>query len=173
MTNRQYRRWRVTAQSTWKKIGGEHRGCLSVQELSPCGVGVPLRCWRDLQSLEDAADGGRADLVAEFEEFALDPLVSPSAVLGGETSDQRGDLCTDWWPACAVRIGPFPGDQTAVPPQDCSRSHQAVCAQPCRQVPDQRGHDGPVSPVEAGPGVGAAQHGDFMPQDEQFCVLGC
>ncbi len=29
MTNRQYRRRRVTAQSTWKKPGGEHgRGCV-------------------------------------------------------------------------------------------------------------------------------------------------
>ena len=27
--------------------------------------------------------------------------------------------------------------------------------------------------LKLGHRVGAAQHGDFMPQDEQFCVLGC
>ena len=155
-----------------EEVGGEHRGCLGVQELAPCGVGVPLRRWPDLQGPEDPADGGGADPVAELEQFALDPLVTPSAVLGGEPSDQRGDLCTDRRSARAARIGPFPGDQTAVPPQDGSRSHQAVRAQLPWQVPDQRGHDGPVGPVEPGPGIGAAQHGDFMPKDEQFCVLG-
>jgi hypothetical protein len=31
--------------------GGEHRGCLGVQELPPGRVGAPLRCGRDLQGL--------------------------------------------------------------------------------------------------------------------------
>jgi hypothetical protein len=110
--------------------------------------------------------------VAEFEQLALDPLVSPAVVLGGEPPDQRGDLCTDWRPARAVRMGPFPGDQAAVPPQDGARGDQAVCSQLRWQVPDQRSQDGPVGPVEPGPGIGAAQHGDLVPQDQQFGVLG-
>ena len=49
-----------------EEVGGEHRGCLGVQELAPCGVGVRLRRWRDLQGPEDPADGGGADPVAEL-----------------------------------------------------------------------------------------------------------
>jgi hypothetical protein len=64
------------------------------------------------------------------------------------------------------------GDQAAVTPQDGSWGDQAVCSQLSGQVPDQRGHDGSVGPVEPGFGPGAAQHGDFMPQDEQLGVLG-
>src|SRR6202035_1054820 len=95
MTNRQYRRWRVTAQSTWKKVCGEHRRCLGVQELPPRHVGAPFRCRRNLQGLEDPADSGRADPEAELEQLALDPLVSPAVVLSGEPRDQRGDLGAD------------------------------------------------------------------------------
>jgi hypothetical protein len=40
------------------------------------------------------------------------------------------------------------------------------------QEPDQGGEDGAVGPVQARPGMGAAQHGDFVPQHEQFRVLG-
>jgi len=37
---------------------------------------------------------------------------------------------------------------------------------------DQGGEDGAVGPVQPGPGIGAAQHGDLMPQHEQLRVLG-
>jgi hypothetical protein len=36
---------------------------------------------------------------------------------------------------------------------------------------DERGEDGPVCPVQAGSGVRAAEHGDLVPEDEQFDVL--
>jgi hypothetical protein len=61
-----------------EEISGEHRRSLRMQELPPGRVGVPLRCGQDLQRLEDPADCGRADPVAELEQFALDPLVSPA-----------------------------------------------------------------------------------------------
>jgi hypothetical protein len=99
-----------------EEVSGEHRRGLHVQELPPRRIGVPLRRRRDRQRLEDPADCGGADSVTELEQLALDPLVSPAAVLGGEPPDQRGDLCTDWRPPRAVRIGPFRGDQAAVPP---------------------------------------------------------
>ena len=44
--------------------------------------------------------------------------------------------------------------------------------QPSRQAPDQRGKDGAVGPVQPGPGIGAVQHGDLVPQHEQLSVLG-
>ena len=44
-----------------------------------------------LQRLEDPADRGRTNPVAELEQLALDPLVSPAVVLGGELLDKGGD----------------------------------------------------------------------------------
>ena len=45
-------------------------------------------------------------------------------------------------------------------------------SQSSRQEPDQRGEDRTVGPVQPGRGIGAAQHGDLMPQHEQLGVLG-
>ncbi len=42
----------------------------------------------------------------------------------------------------------------------------------CRKEPDQRGEDRTVGPVEPGPRMGTAQHGDLVPQHEQLDVLG-
>ena len=53
--------------------------------------------------------------IAEFQQFALDPLVSPSAVLGGEPLDQHGDIGADRRPSRPMRVGPLAGDETAVP----------------------------------------------------------
>jgi len=95
-----------------EEVGGEHRGCLGVQELPPGRVGVSLRRWRDLQRLEDPADGGCADPVAELEQLALDPLVSPAVVLGGEPVG--AEYCVT---SCDLRVFV---DQAAepVPPQN-------------------------------------------------------
>jgi len=38
--------------------------------------------------------------------------------------------------------------------------------------PDQRGEHGAVGPVQPGLGIGAAQHGDFVPQRQQLGILG-
>jgi hypothetical protein len=86
--------------------------------------------------------------------------------------DQRGDLDADRRSAGPVRVGPFPGDQTAVPPQDGTWGNQPVHLQRSRQEPDERGEDRAVGPVQPGPGMGPAQHGDFVPQHQQFRVLG-
>ena len=90
--------------------------------------------------------------MAELEQLALDPLVSPAAALSGEPLDQRGDLGADQRPPDPVRIGPLPGDQAAVPSQDGAGRDQPVYPQPCRQEPDQRGEDRAVGPVQPGPG---------------------
>jgi hypothetical protein len=77
-----------------EEVGGEHRCGLGVQELPPGGVGVPLRCRPDLQRFEDPADRGGADPAAELEQFALDPLVSPAVVFGGEPlNETRRSRC--------------------------------------------------------------------------------
>ena len=75
-------------------------------------------------------------------------------------------------PSCPVRVAPLASDQTTVPAQDGAGGDQPVHPQPCRQEPDQRGEDRPVGPIEPGPRMSAAQHGDLMPQHEQLRVLG-
>jgi hypothetical protein len=88
----------VTAQSTWKKsIASMVAACMwrnlrQFMSVRRFGAGDPQRP-------EDAADGGCADAVAELEQLALDPLVSPAVILGGEPPDECGDLCGDRWPA--------------------------------------------------------------------------
>jgi hypothetical protein len=47
-----------------------------------------------------------------------------------------------------------------------------MAAQCSGQPLDQGGEHGPVRPVQAWSGVGAAQYGDLVPQHEQFDVLG-
>jgi hypothetical protein len=116
-----------------------------------------------LRGLEDLADRGGADPVAELDHLALDPLIPPGAVLGGEALDQRGDLGADGRSSGAVRVGPFLSDQAVVPPQDGARRDQPVRPQPSGQLPDQRGQHRSVGPVQARPGLGAAQYGDLVP----------
>ncbi len=87
-------------------------------------------------------------------------------------SDEGGDLGADRRPSCPVRVGPLPDGQTAMPPQDSAGSDQPVHQQLCRQEPDQCGEDRAVGPVQPGPRMSAAQHGDLVPQHEQLRVLG-
>ena len=84
--------------------------------------------------------------------------------------NERGDLRADWRPSRPVRIGLLAGGQAAVPAQDGAGGDQPVRSQPSRQEPDQRGHHRPAGPVQPGPRMGSAQHGDLVPQ--QFGVLG-
>jgi hypothetical protein len=78
-----------------EEVRGEHHRCLGMQELPPRRVGAPLRCRGNLQRLDDPADRGHADPVAEPEQLALDPLVSPAVVLSGEPLDECGNLGAD------------------------------------------------------------------------------
>ena len=112
------------------------------------------------------------DPVAELEQLALDPLVSPAVVLGGEPRDEGGYLGADRRPSCPVGADPLAGDQAAVPAQDGAGGDQPLRSQPSRQEPDQRSHHSPVGPVQPGPRMGPAQHGDLMPQHQKLGVLG-
>ena len=113
-----------------EEVGGEDGRGLGLQELPPGRVGVPHWRWRDPQSLEYPADGGGAGPVAELEQLALDALVSPAVVLGGEPLDERRDLSTDRWASGPVRVGPFLSHQATMPSQDGAGRDQPVCLQP-------------------------------------------
>ena len=110
--------------------------------------------------------------MAEFEQLALDPAVSPARVLSRHPLYQRGDEVADRWSSGPVRVGPPSAHEALVPAQNRSRGDQAVVAQPRRQPPDQGGEDGPVGPVQAWSRVGAAEHRDLMSQHEELDVLG-
>jgi hypothetical protein len=155
-----------------EEVAGQHRRCLGAQELPPRRIRLSLWCWRDPQGLEDSANRRGADPVAKLEQFTLDPLVPPTGVLPREALDQRGGLGTERRSAATVWIGPSPGDQAAVPSQHGARRDQSMCPQVPGQQPNQRGEHSTISPVQSGPGVGAAQHGNLVAQDKQLDILG-
>ena len=109
--------------------------------------------------------------MAELEQFALDALVAPGLVLAGQPFDQRDDRWVEGWATAAVRVGPFLGHQAAVPAQDRGRGDQAVPAQRRGQALDECGEQGAVGPVQARLGVGSAEYGDLVAQDEELDVL--
>ena len=59
-----------------------------------------------------------------------------------------------------------------MPAQDGAGGDQPVLPQSRGQEPDQRSENCAVGPVEPGPRIGTAQHGDLVPQHEQLGVLG-
>ena len=125
-----FRAEQVTAQSTWQK------SVASIVMPACAGTAATSRlcaAWApgDLQCLEDPADGGCADPVAELEQLTLDPLVPQPLFLGGEPLDERGDLGADWRSSCPVRAGPLAGDQAAMP----VRTVPGVTSRCIRSVP--------------------------------------
>jgi hypothetical protein len=83
-------------------------GCLVCHAASlPCDVRWKKHIWLLLLL---RVGRGRVHLPGELparacQDFALDPLIAPAAVLGGELLDQRGDLRADRRSAGPVRIG--------------------------------------------------------------------
>ena len=55
------------------------------------------------------------DVEAEFEQFALDPAVTPARVLPRHPLHQLGDDVVDRWAAWPVRVGPPPAHEVAMP----------------------------------------------------------
>src|SRR6266851_5323002 len=158
MTNRQYRR-RVKARSTWKKPVASvvaAWACKNPRQLMPAcrcgagGIGRVLRTRRIVDALTRRA---------EFEQLALDPLVSPAVVLDGEPLNERGDVGADWRRSRPVWVGPLPGDQAPVPSQDGAGCDQPGASVAWRVVAGsaRRGQRGRPGPAGAGDGCGAAR----------------
>ena len=154
-----------------EEVDREHPGGLGAQELPPAQVVAAGRRRRYPGPLEDPADGRRADPVAQFEQLALHAPVAPGRVVPGEPFDQGRDLVRQRWPAGAVRVGPAPRDQAAMPTQHRARRDQPVAAHRPRQPPDQRGQDRPVGPVQPRPWLGSPQHRHLVAQHQQLGVL--
>jgi hypothetical protein len=110
----------VSAQSTWKKsdveeVDCEHAGGLRAEELPPAGVGMPYRRWRDAVAPKDPPDGRGAHVVAELEQFTLNPHVPPARVLPRHPHHQGGEHVVDRWPPGKVRVGPPSANEATMP----------------------------------------------------------
>ena len=112
-----------------EEVDREHAGGLRAQELPPAGVGVPHRRWWDPVASKDPPDRRGADAVAECEQFALDPDVSPARVLPRHPHHQVGEDVVDRWPSGPVRVGPSSADEAAMPAQDGVWGDQAMRSQ--------------------------------------------
>jgi hypothetical protein len=90
-------------------------------------------------ALQDPSDRGGADAVAELEQLALDPQVSPARVLPRHPHHQGGEHVVDRWPSGPVGVGPSSANEAAMPAQDRVRGDQAVETQCVGQSPRERG----------------------------------
>jgi hypothetical protein len=142
------------------------------QELPPAGVGIPRWHWRDAVALEDAADRRGADVVAEFEQLALDSDVAPARVSQAMRTTRGSEDVVDEWSSGPVGVGRASADEAAMPAQDRVRGDQAVATQCAGQPPHEGGEDGSVGPVHAWPWVVAAQDGGLVAEHEKLDVLG-
>ena len=64
--------------------------------------------------------------MAELEQLALDPQVSPARVLPRHPHHQGGEDVVDRWPSGPVGVGPSSADEAAMPAQDRVRGDQAM-----------------------------------------------
>jgi hypothetical protein len=155
-----------------EEVDREHAGGLGAQELPPAGVGVPQRSRRDPVALEDPPDRRGVDAVAECEQLALQPDVSPARVLPRHSHHQGDQDVVDRRTSRMARVGPSSADKAAMPAQDRVRSDHVAAPQRAGQPPHERGQYGPVRPVQSRLWVGAAQDGDLVTQHEKLDVLG-
>jgi hypothetical protein len=73
-----------------EEVADQHRRRLSMQELAPGRGGVSDRRRGSPPPPQDAANRRHPHAVTEFEQLAVDSLVSPVVILSGSALDQRG-----------------------------------------------------------------------------------
>lgn len=78
---------------------------------------------------QDSADGARAQPVPQPEEFALDASMTPGWILLRQAQHQATDLIVEGRATGPVRVGPLPGNQAAVPCQQCAGGDDPMKAQ--------------------------------------------
>jgi hypothetical protein len=100
-----------------EEVAGQDSGGLLAKKRPPAGACPP---WRGVEAVaaKRLADRGRGDLDTKQEQLALDPLVAPTRVLGGQADDQPLQLLVEWRAASSTAgIGPGTGDQSTMPAQ--------------------------------------------------------
>jgi hypothetical protein len=114
------------------------------QEVAPGLRVAPRRRWQ-AGAAQAVADGTRRDSDTELAELAGDPQVAPVRVLAREPDDQLADVPADRrsaWPA--VRVGPAPSHQPAMPSQKRLRPHEEGVPRAARQHATERSQQQPV-----------------------------
>jgi hypothetical protein len=82
---------------------------------------------------------------AEAEQLARDPLAAPTRVLARQPEHQRAGLAADRRPPGATAVGPAPGDEAPMPPQQrCRRDDERRPAR-SRQQPTRGGKEDAIS----------------------------
>jgi hypothetical protein len=171
MKNRTYNRRSHTV-STVKQVAGHDLGGLLAQERRP-GGGYPP--WRRVEPVaaQGHADRGGRDPNAEVQQLALDGLVAPAGVVGGEADDQQLHVLVESRPAgVAVRVGPGAGDEAPVPAQQrVGLDQEAGPDRPGQHAAD-RGQQRPVSRLEPGSWDLAVKDGELVAQHQDLQVFG-
>ena len=108
--------------------------------------------------------------MTELEQFTLDPLIPPAAVVPCEALHQRDGFGADRRPTCARRVSPVPGHQAPVSVQEGGWGDQVMGAQFAGQQPDERGEHGMISPGRPRLGSDSAKQGNLGAQDEQLDI---
>jgi len=117
-----------------------------------CGVDVVV-AW-------DLLYGCLADLVPEADEFPVDASVSPRRVLGGQAHDQSAKPDGRWWSTGTPtwRMGPMPGNASAVPAQQRVGGDDPAVAEPAGERGCDRPEQGPIVIVGSWPVDLAAEY---------------
>jgi len=122
---------------------------------------------------QDRRDARLRHRDTEFLEFADDPEVAPPGVLPRQAADQLHGLFGKGWTTwSAVREGPAPADQRAVPSEDCLRRDEERSPELLGYESGQEGDEGTVGPGEAGTGDLAAEHSQLVAPNKDLCILG-
>lgn len=150
-----------------EEIRGQQPRRLDPKERSPPGVCVPRR-RTETGVAKDPPDRSQADPVAQADEVALDPSMSPARIFPSQPENQLPDLLADPRTAASVREGPMMGDQTTMPSQNSARCDQPMLAHPPRHQPGQRRQDRPVRPRQTWGTDLTPQHRHLMPKHQQF-----
>jgi hypothetical protein len=108
-----------------KEVGGEQACGLVSQEAAPVRVDSSW-CRADPVGGDDASDRAFPDAVAEPGQFALDAAMAPSRVLLSEANNQLAQRALDSGTSYGRRVGPFSGDEAAVPGQQGCRCDESV-----------------------------------------------
>lgn len=106
-----------------------------------------VRPWPGSGGSQDPADRALTGSMAQAEQLALDPAVSPPRVLPGQLQDQIADPWCDGRASRPARVGPFPFDHTTVPGEQGAWCHDPVSPQVPGQQSCQRSEHTAIGPV--------------------------
>jgi hypothetical protein len=149
------------------EVAGQDALGLGGQELRPA---LPGSLWGrvDAGPAQDQPDRGGCDPVAEPDQLAVDPPVTPAGVVRGHPQHQLPDGRAGRRPPAAPGDAPAAADQVAMPAQHRLRAHEQPRPAPGGNQPAQRRLQRPIGPRRPRPGDLPTQHRQLMTQQEDF-----